>query len=163
MLTELDAMVVKDEGDARIVPVVAIGTAIMRCESAVRNAGLMEVDNSGDPGELPKWSVWVQGRTSWREKTASLCQEGGEGGAVSGICTLQELGVQSVLSGGRGSKGAVGESCRPTVYQMGQRRPAESFPAAAISPSRRAREEAVVHPRSCYASLPSSGAPEGCK
>ena len=54
--TELDAMVVKDEGDARSVPVVALGTAMMRCASAVRNAGLMEVDNSGDPGELPNWS-----------------------------------------------------------------------------------------------------------
>ena len=73
MLTELDAMVVKDEGDARIVPVLALGTVIMCCASAVRNAGLMEVDNSGDPGELPKW------REVPRECRFKIVRPGAEG------------------------------------------------------------------------------------
>ena len=36
-------------------PVVAIGNAIVQCAKAVRDAGLLGVDETGDTGELPTW------------------------------------------------------------------------------------------------------------
>ena len=41
---------------AGTVPVVAIGNAIVQCAKAVRDAGLLGVEESGDAGELPKWN-----------------------------------------------------------------------------------------------------------
>ena len=38
-------------------PVVAIGNAIVLCAKAVRDAGLLGVDEAGNAGELPKWSA----------------------------------------------------------------------------------------------------------
>ena len=88
MLTVLDAMVVKDEGESRSVPVVQIGTAMMRCASAVRNAGLMEVDNSGDLGELPKWSEVLRECGFKMERP---------GGRVQRHCATEEEGAAQCL------------------------------------------------------------------
>ena len=42
---------------AGTMPVVAIGNAIVLCAKAVRDAGLLGVDEAGNAGELPKWSA----------------------------------------------------------------------------------------------------------
>ena len=41
---------------AGTVPVVAIGNAIVQCAQAVRNAGLLGVEEAGGAGDLPKWN-----------------------------------------------------------------------------------------------------------
>ena len=92
---------------AGMVPVVAIGNAIVQCAKAVRDAGLMGVEEAADAGELPKWNEVPKDcgfkiPTAWWARPSTLCHEAGADSAVSGIWAVQELGAQSVRSGGRG-------------------------------------------------------------